>query len=161
MVVMYFVDVFIDSFVMQGSVRPVVPGVLNDGTGNHSQCDVIPWRHGLVGMGDLEELQERVDTQHQGKLYNKMTEHEHSDAIPLDGECLWLVRLNFVFLHERNELAQYPWHRSTKIHCLMNNERSPHGNLPPGVVVCHVHPGSGKGVFDGVLGQHTQQVPCH
>lgn len=101
---MDFVNIFVDSLMVQESVKKVVPCVLNNSTTQALHCNYLPSWHLLPIIGNVEELSEVVGTTDQRQLDAEMVEQQHFEAPPLFLKAFWSVLLYLILLHGRNKL---------------------------------------------------------
>jgi len=152
------VDVFVDTPVVQRPMQEVVPGVLNHSTAKTLGQQVGPAGHGVPVVGDVEELSEVVGATDERQLDAEVVEQQHLETLPLFLPSLRLVLLDLILLHEGQELEQEARHTEQEVDELVNDERSPGGDLELGVVVQHVIPGLLQRGLEGVGRQHCVYV---
>lgn len=69
-----------------------------------------------------------------------MIKQQHFKALPLFLPCLWFILLDFILLHEREELKDKSRQAEQEIDEFMDDERAPGGDLEFAVVLQHVVP---------------------
>jgi len=146
-----FVDVFVDSAVVQQTMEEVVPGVFHHSTAQTLGHQVGPARHRVPVVRDAEELCEVVCSTDQRQLDAEVVEQQHLKAPPLFLPGLWLILLDLILLHEGHELEQEAGEAEEEVDELVDDERAPGGDLELGVVVHHVAPGVLERGLEGVV----------
>ena len=73
MIVVNFVDVFVNAPVMQSAMEKIVPGVFDQRASHHLSRQDVPTRHGIPVIRDAKILREVVCAANHGELRWKIS----------------------------------------------------------------------------------------